>query len=359
MIVAFRLDPNTYRKIKEFVDKGAYGSVENFVEIAVLNQILLESEGVASLESNKELRVASRGETEAKASQPKRQMGYQQSSQYLACPKDTLLPVLSPQILTEEIRSFPIWGQINRFAPVKIVLRILANEVILHGKDRLDLKRFSANVAETATSTRAYIEKKDKKDRIRGEELYIALSKKDPRSQQRFINFYVGRLPSGRWTDGILTGLGLARIEEAEDGSVVIGLTDEGCKFACLPSPLIDELLLQEKQIEKPLSSDEVEFLLSHLRIHRPGEFEYLLSVLRSIKEGDVSPTALRQKVGIFLRDKYSKVTISDKFVNTMLVGAMGRMVEMRLVAIEKDAQKSKYSVTEVGETLLTREVKS
>jgi len=358
MIVGVKLDPNSYRRIKEFVEKGTYESVESFVEIAVLNQILLESNGVASLGASKEARVTSKEEVATKPSQTK-QAGVQQFIEYLACPKDAPLPVLPPLSLTEEIRAFPIWGQINRLAPAKMALRILANRVLLLGTDRVDLKKFSADAAETATLTRLYIEKKDKKERIRGEGLYVALAKKDPGSQQRFINFYIGRLPSGKMTDGILTGLGLARIEQTDDGSVAIGLTEAGRKLACLSSPLIDEFLLQEKQIENPFSSAEVEFLLDHLEVNRPGEFEYIVSVLRFIREGTVTPTALRQKVGTFLRDKSPTIKISEKFVNTMQVGLMGRLVEMRLVGIEKDAQKSKYSVTDAGMALLNREVKA
>jgi hypothetical protein len=41
---------------------------------------------------------------------------------------------------------------------------MLANQV-LSGVDRVDLKRFSADVAETAAAIRNHIEKKDKKDR--------------------------------------------------------------------------------------------------------------------------------------------------------------------------------------------------
>jgi hypothetical protein len=359
MIVAVKLNPDSYRKIKDFVERGIYESVESFVEIAVINQILLESNGLGRFEANKEPKTISNEETMPRMSQTKHQTSIQQYSQFLACPAKTPLPVLSPSSLTEETKSFPIWGQINRLAPAKMVLRILANKILLQGNDRVDLKRFSADVAETSTSARTYIEKSDKRERIRGGELYIALAKKDPGSQQRFINFYIGRLPTGRWTDGILTGLGLARIELTEDGSVVIGLTEAGRNLACLFSPLIDELLLQEKQIEDPFSTFEVGFLLNHLEANRPGEYEYMLSVLRFIKEGTITPTALRQKVGKFLREKHPAIQISEKFVNTMQVGVIGRLVEMRLIGIKKDAQKSKYFVTDDGEALLVREVKA
>ena len=84
-----------------------------------------------------------------------------------------------------------------------------------------------------------------------------------------------------------------------------------------------------------------------------------MLSVLRSIKEGARTPTALHRGVESFLRDKHLVVQISEKFVNTMQVGIIGRLVEMRLIKIKKDAQKSEYSVTDSGNALLAHEVKT
>ena len=352
MIVGVKIEPKNYQQIKGFVEKGKYDSVENFVEIAILNQILMENNEVSNLQIIKEQKAFPKEDPFHKNSQSKLQTATQQPIQYLSCPKDTPISVQPSLSLTEETANFPIWGQLNRLAPAKMVLRMLANQILL-GADRIDLKRFSADVAEASTSIRLIIEKKDKKKRIRGTELYIALPKKDPNSQQRFINFYVGKLPSGKWTDGILTGLGLARIEQLDDGSTVIGLTENGRTFGCLSSPLLDDFLLQGKQIEEPFSHAEVEFLLSQLENIRPGEVYFMKEVLRLIKKGIVTPTSLRQKVTIIFKEKYPTLQISEKFVNTMLVGLMGRLVEMRLVEIEKDAQKSNYSATNAGENLL------
>lgn len=126
-----------------------------------------------------------------------------------------------------------------------------------------------------------------------------------------------------------------------------------------MPSPLIDDFLLQGEQIENPFSPAEVEFLLNHVKINRLGEFEYLVSVLGFIKEGSATPTALRQKVGKLLQEKHLSVKFTEKSVNTMLVGVIGRLVEMRLLGIEKDAQRSRYLVTGDGESLLGHGVKA
>lgn len=358
MIVVCKLDPETYQKVKEFVRKGAYDSVENFVEIAVLNQILLESQGVRNAEEDKTRTEGDDQQLDLKSFKTRQKAGEQNYIQYLVCPKDISVPVLQSEPMSEEIRGSPLWGQINRLAPVKIVLRMLTNRLVISGNDHVDLKEFSATVAENVSLIRALIEKKDKIVRIRGEEQYVALAKKDPRSQQRFINFYIGKLPTGKWTDGALTGLGLAMIGQSEDGNVIIGLTEAGRTFAFLFSPLIDDFLLEQKQIENPLSNEEIDFLLHQLKANRPGEFEYVISVLNFVKEGADSPTTLCQKVSKFLHEKGLAINISDKVVNTMQVGVIGRLVEMRLLAIQKNAQKSKYHVTNSGEDLLKREVK-
>jgi len=353
MIMVFKVDPDLYKAIKEIVGKGSYESVESFVEIALLNQLQLEKHGISSISKTKGGAIQlEMDETESKLRQPKAQSGTQSLSEFLAIPRTASLPVLQVQPVTEETRASPLWGQINRLMPAKFVLRLLANQISASGNDRIDLKVFSADVAENATLARSYIEKKDKAARIRGEELYVGFPKKDPGSQKRFISFYVGKLPSGKWTDGVLTGLSLAGIDQTEEGSTMIGLTEAGKQFACLPSPLIDDFLIGGKQIENPFSNEEIDFLLRHLGSSRPGDYEYLISVLKSVKDGANTPTSLRGKVSKFLQDKHAGVKFSDKAANTMLVGAVGRLVEMRLLEIEKDAQKSKYIVTSEGEKL-------
>lgn len=356
MIVIFNVDSVSYKKIKDLIEKGAYSSIENFIEIAVLNQIQLESSNVTTIGKIKE--CANAEETPDSKDKSRSHFSMQVNHQSLAVPKGAKISTLPPIDLSDEIKNTPVWGQINRFAPVKFALRLLLDQIVRSGNERIDLKSFSAYVAEKGTVARSYIEKKDKAHRVRGGELYVAFPKKDPKSQQRFITFYVGKTPSGKWTDGVLTGLSFARIEQEEDGSILIGLTEAGKQFAYMHSTLIDELLVEGKQIENSFSPDEVNFLLNHLRVFRPTEFEFLLSVLKFVREGFVTPTTLRSKVLKFLQEKRFPGAISDKVANTMQVGAIGRLVEINLLEIKKDAQRSNYALTKDGETLLNRGIK-
>jgi len=342
VLLLVKLDKTTYAKIEDLVKKGDYLSIENFVQVAVKNQLLLETEGRIEVAGRRRVQRTVRTERSP-------------LSTILCAPKKAQVQELGTPLLDESIKNAPIWGQINRLAPAKLVLRILLSNLSA-AKDRfVDLRRFSAEVAEQATKFRRFAKKNDKMRRIRGEEVYVGFPKKGPSSQQRFLNYYVGKGPLRKWTDSIITGLSLGNIKEMEDGSTVLGLTEAGLKFALLHSPLIDDFFLKRKQIDAPLSSDEVSFLMNHIKSVRPREYEFLVFILGSIKKGDDTPIKLKSRVFDYLKGIKLHIRLSEKVANTMQVGAIGRLVEMRLLKIKKQAQKSKYSVTEKGEKLIGR----
>jgi len=339
-MILVKLDKTTYGKIKSLIEKGNYTSIENFIEIALRNQLLLESEGRLELVKTQSIQKIT--ETEK-----------QPLSTLLGLPGKQAIPTMTAMALDEATKNAPLWGQINRLAPVKFVLRILLNSIATSDEGSVDLKRFSAEVAEKASEFRAFVKKKDKVKRIRGEDLYVGFPKKEPSSQQRFLNYYVGKAPLKKWTDGILVGLSLVNIEEMEDGSTVMSVTEAGLKFALLHSPLIDDFFLGGRQIDSPLSSDETSFLVDHIKSFRPGDHEFLEFTLGSIKKGADTPPKLLSRIFEYLKAKDLQIRVSDKVANTMQVGAIGRLVEMRLLKIEKKAQKSTYLLTERGEELV------
>ena len=335
MIVLVKLDRATYEKINALVKDGKYPSIESFLDIAVRNQLLLEGE-------------------EKTQNATKRNISYDTEKEKFSLSLPRQQPrTIAPPSVEETIKNAPLWGQVNRLGPAKFVLRLLLNGLVSLDDNTLDLKRFSAEVAERATEFRLFAKRKDKKNRVRGEYLYVGFPKKDPFSQQRFLNYYVGKAPLQKWTDSVLLGLGLADIVEAEDGSRVIGLTEAGLKFSMLNSPLIDEFFSKEKQISLPFSDEETSFLIDQIKSFRPGEFEFLKFVLTSIRNGADTPTKLKDKVFDFLKNKDLQIKLSEKIAITMMVGAVGRLVEMGFIKIEKEAQKSKYILTDKVEALI------
>lgn len=341
IILLVKIDKTMYNQIATLVKKGSYLSVDNFVQIAVRNQLLLETEGRIEVAKHHP------GQTTG-AKRPRSQF-----STSVRVRKKTEMETLGTPPLNESIRSAPIWGQINRLVPAKLVLRVLYNSLSTSDDRSVDLRRFSADVAEQATALRRFAKRRDKTRRVRGEEIYVGFPKKTPSSQQRFLNYYVGKSPLKKWTDSILTGLSLVSIEEMEDGSTVIGLTEAGLKFALLHSPLLDDFFLDRKQIDAPLSGDEVSFLIDQIKSVRPGEYELLTFTLDSIRKGADTPTKLRDSIFPFLKGKNLRMKLSEKVANGMQVGVIGRLVEMRLLKIEKEAQRSNYRLTRKGEKLI------
>jgi len=329
-----KLDKTAYERISVLVREGKYPSIESFVEVAVRNQLLLETDDKVSV------------------GLPSIQESVKTSGQSLAVPTRLPRTVESPH-LSDAAKSTPLWGQVNRFAPMKFVLRILLNSLVSSDDDSVDLKRLSAEAAEKASEFRIYAKKKDKKKRIRGEFLHIGFPKRDPRSQQRFLNYYVGKGPFQRWTDNITVGLSLANIVEAEDGSRIVGLTKEGLRFAQLTSPLIDDFFVKGTQIDDALSHDEAALLIDQIKSFRPGEYDFMNYGLAIIRQGTNTPVRLRDKISEFLKDKNLEIQQSEKVTNTMQVGLIGRLVELRLLNIVKDAQRSKYVLTEKAEDLI------
>jgi hypothetical protein len=335
MIILVRVDNQTYQKIEILVKEDKYDSIESFVELAVRNQLLLEKEG----------RITTFRDRSAKSvpdSDKSRLLIPQQELQALS---------VSP--LKEDVRNMPIWGQVNRLAPAKFVLRVLLNSLNGSDESSTDLKRFSAEAAEEATEFRLFSKKRDKTHRVRGTELYVAFPKKDPSSQQRFLNYYVGKAPLQKWFGSILTGLSFAIIEETDEGAVVIGPTESGLRFALLHSPLIDDFFIDGKQITSAFSNEETSFLIEHIRSTRPGEYDFLVFTLTSIKKGADTPTKLKDRINEFLKSKDLGFKFSEKVAITMQMGGTGRLNELGLLKIEKQGQKSKYVVSERGEELI------
>jgi hypothetical protein len=333
MIVLVKLEGPEYEKIRSLVKNGKFPSVEDFVGLAVRNQLVLESEGKPESHQSTSARV--------------------RTNRFSISVPSQLPKTIDPPKLRDTIRNSPLWGQVNRLAPAKFVLRSLLNYQTKSEESSVDLSRFGADAAGKASKFRIFAKRNDKVDRVRGEYLHVGFPRKTPSSQQRFLNYYVGKAPLQKWTDSIIVGLSMANIVETEEGSRVIGLTKEGLEFAVMQSPLIDQFLIKKSQIENPFSFEEVEFLLRQIKKHRPGELDFMKFTIDAIKKGDDTPTKLKIKIFGFLQMRGLEVKLTEKVANTMQVGMIGRLVEMGLIKIEKKALKSRYLSTKSGDDLL------
>lgn len=328
MITMLDIAPAQYTAIMELVKAGKYPSPEVFLELALKNQLLLEqhSHGVRP---------------QVGRIQPDRTAAY---SLGLLGKSFNEEPMTVPAVqLLESRRATPIWGLINRFAPSKLVVRLLSNSLITAKSQWIDFKQFEEEVVGIAGQVRVLIEKHEKRlDTVRGESLKIGFPQKDPKSQQRFVDFYVGRLRGEDVINGLLGDLEFAVIRRTQatgPSSLSIGLTESGMKWASLRSPLIDDFVLGQQPAHRPLSDEEVSFLVSHIQTMRPGEFEFLSFLYSLIRDGFDTPQKISEKVSKYFAGRRYTPTL----INTMQTGGLARLVEMRLVRIEKKSIYTTY----------------
>ncbi len=255
--------------------------------------------------------------------------------------------------VNEATKKLPLWGQVNRFAPAKIVLRILGNKLVEIGQSRIELKKFSSFIANSGPLIRAKLQEAERRGELcRGELLSAGFPKQEPNSQQRFINQYVGRLRAiDNRVEGIQGDLAFVDVNEKTDGSVMIGITDQGLRFARLESPMIDEAILQNQPVTNPFCDKEVTFLIDHICEVRPGEFAFLSFVMQAIASGSDSPLLVKGDVERFLKQEHKanvKVAteITDSVMKTMAAGATSKLTELGCIKITRAGKKSTYSIS-------------
>jgi hypothetical protein len=344
-------------------NKG-YRDMDEFIRRAISNQLALEgsqasgpssasAEGrpntlsAAKLESSTALiGSASRADTKLRAVPI---AASQRSVDTAMLTMPTRMPItvgLRPMLEVELKR--PLWGQINRFGPCKLPLRVLSNLLVLSGDSWMDIKQVSATVSDQAPIIRDILEARDEAEqRKRGEELSAAFPKLEKASLQRFSNQYLGYYAAeSNQPKGILADLSFVDIRKTAEGVVEIGLTEPGLEFSAIRSPLIDDIVVGNAPSKGPLSTEEVEFIVKHLMRYRPGEHEFLLEVLTRISEGSNTPTTLLTAVEEYFKNSATWPDASSAVVGTMRAGAVSKLVELGFIKIEKDGARSKYLPT-------------
>lgn len=322
MIVMIEITPDAYAEINQLIKAGKYPSIETFAEIALKNQIKLEKIRLERA-PNLPLEKVSSAEIETN------------KLRYLKDPQ-----TVEPLLLTGQRRAEPLWGLINRFAPAKMVLRLLSFHLAQVGTDWINYQAFIEDAVNVATWARIRIEKHEKRTPlVRGESLKIGYPFKDARSQQRFIDFYIGRFRSDNQVQGLLGDLELASFKRNDNGSISIGITSAGMKWARLHSPLIDDLLVGQESIQSPLSDQEIQYLLSHISRTRPGEYQFLDFLFKAVHDGANTP----QKLSPLISRYFGARKYSAAQQNNLQTGGIARLIEMRFLRIEKDGIYTKY----------------
>jgi Arc/MetJ-type ribon-helix-helix transcriptional regulator len=340
------------QQVREAVQQGEYEDAREFVTIALENQAELEldddeASDVMTLEQA----------IESEAQQP-RTDGHpvitSSSSDGVNALKrleyDLVATVSSPDY--DRLDAGPLWGQYNRIFPVKLTLRVLANELrnqAVHTSSQVDgsgaewvsLDRFSQKAAEIAREYGMKIKQTDNnKSRGQGEKLSAALPVGDDpeKSKKRFKSHFVGDIDQQGGLSGAPAHLLFVNIPSDSPG--LIDITEAGLEFASKWNPLIDGGVSSDQA----LSEDEAEFYLRHVEEQLPEEFNAMTLTAAAIEDGHNRPTSLTERIASINSDW------SEAQASTIRAGLVSRMYELDLVDRERVGQRGiAYKLTENG----------
>jgi len=331
------LTPEIADKINEQVRLGKYKSPQDFFLAAIQNQLYYEEPSVvgAPIIESGHRRSAS---TESV-------MMSLTSNIHLLSDRPDLGTVRTVPV-SNMPRSDYLWGQYNRFLPVKVVTRVASNLVKRYSTDHIALAELHETCAQIAREMGKDLERKDRQlERKRGTIIAAGfpIGRDQNKSTLRFSNQFVGYLAKDR-VQGAAPVLKFIELKRDEDNSVTASMTEFGVKFASLTNPVIDL-----KNYANALSEEEVMFIQEHIASQLPTEAKLIHLILTAIKGGIATPERLNDKVGRFNPEW------KEGEASTMRSGIVSRIRELGLLTVEKDGVKVTYKLTKSGEECLNK----
>ena len=328
------IPPELAEEMNKHIRSGKYKSPQDFMIAAIQNQVYYESQETV--------------ETDSEFMKPLEYSASRSSSFAAPMAKTVAIQLLSSDVanvktvpLKDFLRPSLLWGQYNRFFPVKIVTRVAANLAKEYSSDYVLLGELQEKSAQIARELGKVIERKDKQmGRKRGTIISAGLpiGRDQDKAKSRFKNQFVGYMAGNRM-EGAAPTLKFLDMMKDEKNSVLAGITDFGLRFASLSNPVIDL-----EDYSTALSAEEVGFLLDHIASEVQGEAKLIRLILAGVKEGVATPEELNDRVKAYSPDwKRNEVVL-------MRAGVVSRIGELGLLERRKDGVRVTYLLTDLGE---------
>jgi len=315
------LDPSTYDEVERLVETSDYRDVNQFIRVAVQNQISLEGEG--SVE---------------------KQISDQHTPWGRTIPDG--IPVDEPFEMSREDLLF--FQQYYRFFPLVVVLVELAEQTAQKGGP-IRLSKFRSVMKESVEPVRNRIKSwEDEHDIKRKNRKSTGLAKIDVEnpeySMKRFLDHYVGRIRQ-RDRQPISFGNETAFISYRpikEENECLVQLTPEGRNLVELGNPL-----LQSGPESPPLSPEEAEYIVDHLRENLDEEYLFIRETHEIISgiDDETYTSEIDQFRDFLVSSPGLGDAPSDDRVRSMTAGVLSRMVELGL--LDRGRKRGIYTVNQ------------
>lgn len=372
-LLAINISDKLFHSIKELVERGAYQSFENFLEVAAYNQLALErgvspadiidrghrNGAMVDEEDGPSVSTADSADTKARAKEHKtageRRRG-QRARQKQSVDRVTrqvfvlnespaeedLASIMKPFALwsiaqkgpnpcdpvkKDEVGDEHVFGQVNRLFPLKIACRWLATKVFgaADGGGKAEWPVYttiSDPLADDAAKLGSLLEKWDAAGgRKRLDQLATGLPRRgNSASQDRFLSQFLARITrAGQVYPGAICQYQLARFQDQR-----IVLTQQGLAFAQFQNPILDTA---DAAVWDSLTPEESGFLLRQVVEWVPREREDMHIVLSAVADGKVTPTDLIQGVQARFPRQWTQ-----SMVLTHISGLVARLADLLLL---------------------------
>jgi len=371
-VVAVNLTPKTYEEIMALVSSGIYVSLEQFLEIALFNQLALEKGATPAelIDAQRQKRrkrsgmeltdrdsKTARVRAEKKTShvptikQPISRQRRATSNLDFAELRQALdqlsLSQYVPGDLPDAVENTGIgneriWGQVNRLLPLKLSCRWIA--IVASAKKQWPtLQAVAEPLANDAAVIGSALEKSDDaKGRKREEMLATGLPRKgNLQSRDRFLSQFLARVTrAGRIYPGAICHYGLARFDEDH-----LVLTRAGEELARLENPVMDGTF---ESVSATLSDAERTLFLQQIRTYAAVEWSEFKTVMAAIAAGNITPDSLLAAVRATFPPDWTEVAY-----RTHIYGVLARISDLRLLSKDWDGRRVQYKLTKSATSVL------
>lgn len=321
------LCPRDIEQIEQLVSSGSFRDVEQFLAVAIRNQLVYEATGATfKIEGSKSAAI------------PDGKSPHDSQLRDFSLGRNAKISSDANGNPSQD----PLWGQYYRFLPLKSVLRLILNEF---GGSPFLLEDSSNLVRTHIMSLVSLVDYLRKHGPARGPRMNLQVglpsTKRDlGKSLDRFIVQYVGRYTSDGRLTGFPSDMGFLAGDDGENHQR-IKLTAPGLTLGCMSNPVLDQ-----EEDPSPLSADEAHFILEYIGGAMPGEAAQISEIVHLISEGTCNPASLDKALRAFYVNTGTNKGISAQECALMRSGCISRLSELGAVIRRKEKGQMIYSLT-------------
>lgn len=323
--------------IKKFIDNGRYKNIVDFINVAIENQIYIESAEIKDINGSiTNYKAPAENNSTLNNSLSMTDIRYNNIS-------TVNMPSINQTILglnDKHMKDVWLWGQINRILPLKIALR---NLVMLLTEDNwIELEYYRESATQFALDIGEKIQRYEESiNKIRDDKISTGLpDKENYKSSDRYKFHFLAFLRNDELIDGALGVMRFVNLKK-EEKKVQIGITKQGLRFAQLNNPVLDN-----NNYDNSLSKEEIDFLLRHIQKYVKNEWNAIYWLLNKIGTKGTKREILNKEIEKEFKEKWN---CSLAVINTQRAGLMARMSELGLIEKVKKGIYVTYYINKLG----------